>query len=156
MTNFAKFLSINGLKRKDIASFLGVSGAFITQISSGDRPLPEDKLAMIKANAYGWDISMLTHQRRPLEILDSIRGKSREITPEHLRSAIEEALNPDEKFLIGYLDRKVKDLESKIDEKDTLIYQLYQQIGMLEAKLDLARKGEIASVVGGSSDASAV
>lgn len=53
MVDFAKFLSINGIKRKDIAAFLGVSGAFISQITSGDRPLPEDKLAMIKANAYG-------------------------------------------------------------------------------------------------------
>ena len=149
MNDFAKFLSVNGLKRKDIASFLGVSGAFITQISSGDRPLPEEKLAMIKANAYGWDISMLTHQRRPLELLDSIRGKSRDVTQEKLRSAVEKALNPEEKFLIGYLERKVED-------KDRLIRELYQKIGMLEAKLELARKGEIAGTATGSSDADVV
>lgn len=125
MTNFAKFLSINGLKRKDIASFLGVSGAFITQISSGDRPLPEDKLAMIKANAYNWDTSMLTQPENPM------------------------ADEPKADGLVEYLTRKVSDQE-------VLIRELYQQIGMLEAKLDLARKGEIASVVGGSSDASAV
>lgn len=125
MTNFAKFLSINGLKRKDIASFLGVSGAFITQISSGDRPLPEDKLAMIKANAYNWDVSMLTQPENPM------------------------ADEPKTDGLVEYLERKVSDQE-------ILIRELYQQIGMLEAKLDLARKGEIASVVGGSSDASAV
>lgn len=125
MTNFAKFLSINGLKRKDIASFLGVSGAFITQISSGDRPLPEDKLAMIKANAYNWDVSMLTQPENPM------------------------ADEPKADGLVEYLTRKVSDQE-------VLIRELYQQIGMLEAKLDLARKGEIASVVGGSSDASAV
>lgn len=125
MTNFAKFLSINGLKRKDIASFLGVSGAFITQISSGDRPLPEEKLAMIKANAYGWDLSMLTQPENPM------------------------ADEPKADGLVEYLERKVSDQE-------ILIRELYQQIGMLEAKLDLARKGEIASVVGGSSSADAV
>ena len=125
MTNFAKFLSINGLKRKDIASFLGVSGAFITQISSGDRPLPEEKLAMIKANAYGWDLSMLTQPENPMTDEPKADG------------------------LVEYLERKVSDQE-------ILIRELYQQIGMLEAKLDLARKGEIASVVTGSSDASAV
>ena len=125
MTNFAKFLSINGLKRKDIASFLGVSGAFITQISSGYRPLPEEKLAMIKANAYNWDVSMLTQPENPM------------------------ADEPKADGLVEYLERKVSDQE-------VLIRELYQQIGMLEAKLDLARKGEIASVVGGSSDASAV
>jgi len=48
--------------------------------------------------------------------------------------------------LVDYLTRKVSDQE-------VLIRELYQQIGMLEAKLDLARKGEIASIAVGSSDA---
>ena len=120
MTLFAKFMSINNLKRKDIASFLGVSGAFITQISSGDRPLPEEKLAMIKANAYEWDTSMLTEPEHP------------------------EVSNPTESSLVDYLEKKVSDQE-------ILIRELYQQIGMLEAKLDLARKGEIAGTADGSS-----
>lgn len=120
MTAFAKFMSINNLKRKDIASFLGVSGAFITQISSGDRPLPEEKLATILANAYGWDTSMLTESKSP------------------------EVSNPTESSLVDYLERKVSDQE-------ILIRELYQQIGMLEAKLDLARKGGIAGTADGSS-----
>ena len=53
-------------------------------------------------------------------------------------------------------DGLVEYLERKVSDQEVLIRELYQQIGMLEAKLDLARKGEIASVVGGSSDASAV
>lgn len=53
-------------------------------------------------------------------------------------------------------DGLVEYLERKVSDQEILIRELYQQIGMLEAKLDLARKGEIASVVGGSSDASAV
>lgn len=121
MNTFAKFLSVNGLKRKDIASFLGVSGAFITQIASGDRPLPEEKLALIKANANNWDISMLTKERIP------------------------HADNPVVDTLVEYLERKV-------ENQDALIRELYQQIGMLEAKLDLARKGETVSIVAGSSD----
>jgi hypothetical protein len=120
MTPFAKFMSINNLKRKDIAFFLGVSGAFITQISSGDRTLPEEKLAMILTNAYGWDTSMLTEPEHP------------------------EVSNPTESSLVDYLERKVSDQE-------ILIRELYQQIGMLEAKLDLARKGEIARTADGSS-----
>ena len=50
-------------------------------------------------------------------------------------------------------DGLVEYLERKVSDQEILIRELYQQIGMLEAKLDLARKGEIASVVGGSSDA---
>lgn len=51
--------------------------------------------------------------------------------------------------LVDYLERKVSDQE-------ILIRELYHQIWMLEAKLDLARKGEIAGAADGSSSASAV
>ena len=51
--------------------------------------------------------------------------------------------------LVEYLERKVSDQE-------VLIRELYQQIGMLEAKLDLARKGEIAGTADGSLSASAI
>ena len=121
MSEFAKFMKVNGLKRKDIASFLGVSGAFITQISSGDRPLPDEKLAMIMENANIWDVSMLIKQKP---------------TPSQN--------NPADDALVDYLQRKVEDQES-------LIRELYQQIGMLEAKLDLARKGETVNIAVGSS-----
>lgn len=53
-------------------------------------------------------------------------------------------------------DGLVEYLERKVSDQEVLIRELYQQIGMLEAKLDLARKGEIASIVGGSSSADAV
>lgn len=150
MNAFAKFLSVNGLRRKDIASFLGVSGAFITQISNGDRPLPPEKLAMILENAYGWDVSMLTSKPNDayLNLLEGMRPKH-EVSHAQLRQAVENALDPTEKFLIGYLERKVQD-------QDALIRQLYQQIGMLEAKLELARKGETANAVDGSLSADAV
>lgn len=111
MTNFAKFLSVNGLKRKDIASFLGVSGAFITQISSGERPLPEEKLAMIKANAYGWDVSMLTQSENPVTDEPKQDG-----FVEYLKSQIE-----DLKSLVSQLNEEKADL---LKENAVLEYQL--------------------------------
>lgn len=156
MGDFAKFLSINGIKRKDIAAFLGVSGAFISQITSGDRPLPEDKLAMIKANAYGWDTSMLTPNKSSLTLLTGLRPKAQISTDAKIRRAIQEVFDPEEQFHIGYLERKVIDLESEISQKEALIHQLYKEIGILEHKLELSRKGEIAGPAVGSSDASAV
>lgn len=149
MTNFAKFLSVNGLKRKDIAFFLGVSGAFITQLTSGMRPLPEEKLAMIKANAYGWDYSMLLPEEQKAKAihLDHLdRGRSYEATPDNVREAVENAFVPEDSSLVTYLQRKV-------DDKERLIRELYKEIGMLEAKLELARKGETASTAAGSSAA---
>lgn len=59
--------------------------------------------------------------------------------PEH-----PEVGNPTESSLVDYLEKKVSDQE-------ILIRELYQQIGMLEAKLDLARKGEIVRTADGSS-----
>ena len=141
MTPFAKFLSINGLKRKDISAFLGVSGAFITQISSGARKLPDEKLAIIKANAYGWDTSML--EDKTLSGMDRVREQE-PVSQEQLRSTVLQVMEPAEKFHIEYLERKVNDQES-------LIRELYKQIGILEEKLDSARKGETASHVGTSS-----
>lgn len=146
------FRKANNISQVELAEYLGVGQPFISQIEKGIRPIPQEYISRLLANQE-WDCSMI--QDATLSGLDYIK-RDGEITSEQLRSAVEKALNPDEKFLIGYLERKVNNLESKIDEKDALIYQLYQQIGMLEAKLDLARKGEIASVVGGSSSADAV
>ena len=51
---------------------------------------------------------------------------------------------PKEQSLVDYLQRQIAD-------KDALIRELYKQIGILEEKLDSARKGETASHVGTSS-----
>ena len=135
MNNFAKFLATNALKRKDIASFLGVSGAFITQISSGDRPLPEEKLAMIKANPYGWDVSMLTVESdKPLY----------DPQTENLLSVYKRMYAGEDKTLIGYLQSQIEVKDALIREKDALINELYKQLGKYEAMLGIERKGELA------------
>lgn len=147
MDSFAKFLSINGLKKKDIAAYLGVSNAFVTQLCAGTRKLPADKLALIKVNP-DWDSSMLlsdTEKAKAIH-LDLDRGRSYEATPDKVREAVEKALMPEEHSLVAHLQRKV-------DDQERLIRELYKEIGMLEAKLELARKGETASAATGSSAA---
>lgn len=87
---------------------------------------------------------MLTStQRPPLEGLDRVR-EQRELSPIELRSAVANAIKPDEKFIIGYLERKIEDKDALIREKDALINELYKQLGKYEAMLSLERKGEIA------------
>ena len=151
MDKFGKFMTVNGLKRKDLASYLDVSGAFITQIKKGERPLPPEKLAMIQANK-AWDSTMLTitvpaassasqRMTKPLDVVGLVRGSK--ITTSRLRSVVENTPHLDEKFVVGYLERKVKDLESKIADKDTLINQLHEQIGMLKAELNLIKEGKV-------------
>jgi hypothetical protein len=100
---------------------------------------------MIKANAYGWDTSMIVDST--LSGMDRVR-EQRPVSEEQLRSTVLRVMEPAEKFYIEYLERKVNDQES-------LIHELYQQIGALTKELELARKGETASPVVTSSDAHA-
>lgn len=152
MTDFANFLKVNGLKRKEIAAFLGVSGAFVTQVCNGDRPLPAEKLALIKQNPYNWDFSMLEpgSKFKLIDVSELLPGLKAHSENTRVRSAILDALGvTTEEFLVSYLQEKIAD-------QDRLIRELYKEIGMLQAKLDLARKGETALGATGSSDADAV
>ena len=148
MSDFDNFLKVNRLKKKDIALFLGVSSSFITQICSGLRGLPYDKFALIKAN-QDWNTAMLKWGSPELDAI-TLQGREKELSTEQVRSAIEQTLKP------GTTDYFISYLEQKIENQDSLIRELYQQIGMLEAKLELARKGETASAVGGCLSADAV
>ena len=56
---FQIFINKNSLKKKELAEYLGVSAAFISQIAQGQRDLPNDKLALIKAN-QSWDVTMFS------------------------------------------------------------------------------------------------
>lgn len=130
MGNFSNFLKANGLKKKDIASFLGVSNAFITQLCSDARKLPDEKLALIKANTLNWDISML---EQPEE--KGLRDKAAEAT---------KAFND----IVGYVRRIKEELAEVKAERDALL----QEVTLL--KHQLAKKGDAKNV--GSSSAAHV
>lgn len=76
MIDFQTFIDVNGLKKKDIASFLGVSNAFITQLCDGRKHLPPAKLALIKANEQGWDVSMLQEDQPAGNINSVVNSKN--------------------------------------------------------------------------------
>lgn len=59
MTSFEKFIKSNNVLKKDIAKYLGISNAFVTQLCDGSRSIPNDKVALLKQNPYGWDTTML-------------------------------------------------------------------------------------------------
>lgn len=76
MNCFMAFLKVNKLKQKDMAEFLGITPQFMSQICKGLRPLPNEKLALIKANKSGWDISMLTGEY----LSQNISGNENQVT----------------------------------------------------------------------------
>lgn len=59
MTDFENFIKSNNVLKKDIAKYLGISNAFVTQLCDGRRSIPNDKVALLKQNPYGWDTTML-------------------------------------------------------------------------------------------------
>jgi plasmid maintenance system antidote protein VapI len=82
MTDFEAFIKANNLLKKDIAEYLDVSNAFVTQLCSGARTLPSQKFALIKSNNRGWDISMLQEENSETSKEKSIDSVYRELLDE--------------------------------------------------------------------------
>ena len=55
-----KFRLANNLSQPEVADYLGVGKAFISQVERGVSKLPLDKYARLLQNDKGWDTSMLT------------------------------------------------------------------------------------------------
>lgn len=141
------FRKVNNLTQDKLGEYLGIKKSFISQVESGKCPLPQEKFNKLLINPYGWDTSMLTAESGNAPYDPNI---------ENLLSVYKRMYAGEDKTLIDYLQSQIEYKDALIREKDALINDLYKQIGMLEAKLDLARKGEIARVVGGSSSVDAV
>lgn len=54
--NLRLFRKVNSLTQDDIAEYLGVTKAFISQIENGRVDLPEGKLHRLLNNPHGWEI----------------------------------------------------------------------------------------------------
>ncbi len=124
MTDFERFIEENGLLKKDLAKYLGVSGAFITQICNGKRTLPDSKLALIKANTNGWDTSMFNAQNMG-NVSNSVivRGNNvHSIDNRHYYSDSPDVLRAQ----IEILDERIKEKDAQIKEKDAQIKQLLE------------------------------
>lgn len=65
MADFERFLKDNNLKKIDIADYLQVSKAFITQLCNGSRRLPPEKFALLQAK--GWDTTALLESDQPYD-----------------------------------------------------------------------------------------
>ena len=131
MTDFEQFILQNNILKKDIASYLGVSNAFVSQVCAGRRALPEAKIASIKANDKGWDTSMLSGHRGVVNSGIIVRGNNNGNTinqdnrqyysdsPDVLRAQID------------MLDERIKEKDAQIKEKDAQIKEKDAQIKQL-------------------------
>jgi hypothetical protein len=128
ISRFVQYLDYKGINDNQATVECGLSNGLIGQARSG------------KSDLGAKTIDKILNTYQDLSRVWLLAGEGNMLTePEH-----PEVSNPTESSLVDYLERKVSDQE-------ILIRELYQQIGMLEAKLDLARKGEIARTADGSS-----
>lgn len=60
---FTDFLSANSIDIVDLAKYLGLSKAYMSQIVSGSSKLADSRYQMLIDNPYGWDTSMLSREQ---------------------------------------------------------------------------------------------
>lgn len=60
-TPIARFLYTNGLSKKEVAAFLGVTPQAVSQMASGKMKVPGRAFAALVGNDRGWDTAALTH-----------------------------------------------------------------------------------------------
>ena len=133
MTDFQRFIEVNNLLKKEIASFLGVSNAFITQLCDGTKRIPPQKLALIKANEEGWDISMF--ESSPSQsvgdnnsgVVINNGGNHGSIDNRHYYSDSPDVLRAQ----IDLLDERIREKEERLKEKDAQIKEKDAQIKQL-------------------------
>ena len=140
MTDFQLFVEKNALLKKDVATFLGVSNAFITQLCDGSKKIPADKMALIKANTEGWDLSMFDESSRGVNIGGDSSGvivngnnSNSPIDNRHYYSDSPDVL----KAQCDLLEERIKEKDAQIKEKDAQIKEKDAQINRL---LDLLEK----------------
>lgn len=90
-----EFLQVNGLKQRELAQYLNVTEAAISNVVKGKSYFSEENLIKILKNDRGWDTSMLA-------------GNQPEVPAEEKPTS--------DKPLLEYLQRKIEQLEREKEE----------------------------------------
>lgn len=106
--DFSKFLKDNNLKGCQIAEYLGVSGAFVSQLCKGTAKLPTDKLTLLLSNEK-WDCSALN------DAGNIAIATGRSIANAGNGSVLMESAK------IEILKKEIEMLQKMLDEKDATI-----------------------------------
>jgi transcriptional regulator with XRE-family HTH domain len=124
------FLKVNKLKQVDLARYLGVTEAAISNVVKGKSCFSNENLIKITENPFGWDTSMLVDSPEP--ILESAAPATN--------------LSNVEILLRDMLAEK----EAKIDTLQEIIWELKEENGRLKEQLR-AKGGDAGDAVNSSS-----
>lgn len=122
------FLKANGLKQRDLARFLDVTEAAISNVAKGKASFSDENLIKILNNQLGWDTSMLRDSDQPENPAEA---------PGTERAALSSA----EMLLRDMLTEK----EGKIDALNQVIWELKEENGKLKALLGERKRGTAAN-----------
>lgn len=130
------FLKVNNLKQVDLARYLCVTEAAISNVVKGKSEFSEDNLIKIVNNPNGWDVTMLTSDQpeNPAEI------------------------EPDMTFIKNRLMKHIESQDATISSLLDLLKAEREKVERLEEELRTyrERKGETATAAAASSAARAV
>ena len=111
-----EFLKVNSLKQVDLARYLGITEAAISNVVKGKSEFSKENLIKIINNPYGWDVSLLEGTSKPQPQLVS------ENIP---------TLSNVEILLRDMLAEK----EAKIDALNETIWELKAEVARLQEQL---------------------
>lgn len=117
------FLKANGLKQRELAHYLGVTEAAISNVVKGKSDFAEENLIKILNNPHGWDVSML------VETPDQV---PQELVAQHIPQ-----LSNVEILLRDLLAEE----RAKIDSLQDRINELIEENARLRTLLESERKG---------------
>lgn len=122
------FLKANGLKQRELATYLEITEAAVSNVVKGKSDFSKENLIKILNNPYGWDTSMLVDQPEAPAPEQSASNNS----------------------LLEYLQRKIAELESKVDKLNEEKMDLLQENAVLryENSMLTPRKGDAEDVAG--------
>ena len=122
-----EFLKANNLKQRELANYLGVTEAAVSNVTKGKSYFSDENLIKIINNPYGWNVSMLEDT------------KSRDSKPE-LVAEYKPQLSNVEILLRDMLAEK----EVKIDVLQDRINELIEENARLKTLIESERKGGVA------------
>lgn len=110
------FLKTNGLKQRELAYYLGVTEAAISNVVKGKSDFAEENLIKILNNPNGWDTSMLVESepepaQTPAQPVDYVKGRLFALLDDQSEQI---------KMLLGMLkekDEEIRQLREELDER---------------------------------------
>lgn len=128
------------IKQKQLASYLGVSEGYISQVIAGKKPLSDENLSKVLNNPFGWDVSC--YVETPIKDLET--QPQNPVTEQPQEQGMFDKLF----FLVESQRKDIETLIQLVKNKDEKIEELLEE-------LNARKKGDATNVVS-SSSASAV